>query len=1285
MSKLAIFKKYLTILAITLTVGGLYYINLFNAPLNHPLTHSLIEVFGVCVASSIFILGWNSRQFQDNNYFLFMSIAYLFVGILELLHVLSSPGTDAFRVQGFNLSIQLGVASRYVESISFLIAPLLIRRQKLKPTYLFLGFTMVISLLLWSIFYGGIFPVCAIERAGLTPFAMLSEYGIGLILLAAIALLIQKRKEFNPATLRLLVASIILTIGAAESAYLFNPPPASLISHLVKVASFYLIYKAIIVTGLMKPYHSMFRNLKQREDTLRESQILMAEAQRLAHLGSYEWDIPEDNVIWSEETDRILGIEAQESNKSLERVFTTFVHPDDRDYLRGLFDKACRDKNPFEYQHQIVRPDGSVRILQGRAEVFTDTAGNPVKIIGCVQDTTVVKQAEDALRESEKKYRQLVENAQEGIWAIDTEARTTFVNPCMARMLGYTVDEMSGKPFFVFMDEHNVAMASHYFERRKQGIREQIEFEFLHKDGSKVYAILENSPIIDDGGHFAGALALVTDITERKRAEDALRKQERLLDFAQVFIRDAEDRITFWNTGAEKLYGWTKKEAQGQVTHTLFKTQFPVPLKEIREILLRKGAWEGELVHEKKDGTSIVVASHWVLQQDDRGLPVAVLEVNNDITELRRAEDALRKQGQIIDQIHDSVVSTDLDGYVTSWNKGAERLFGYTQREALGRHISFLYPEDEQDVLKDKVIAPLKEKGNHEMEVRSIRKTGENIYTHLSLSLMSEKDGNVIGMVGYAMDITERKRAEDALKETSDYLEKLIRYASAPIIVWDPDMAITRFNDAFERLTGYTADEVIGQKVDILFPDLSQNESLHKITLALSGEYWQSVEIPILCEDGKTHVVLWNSANIYAEDNTTLLATIAQGVDITDRKLAEEEKEKIQTQLLQSQKMEAIGLLAGGVAHDFNNLLTIIQGYTTMVMMKTPDSDHASRDLNQIRLAAGRAANLTRQLLLFGRRQPLEPASFNLNRTIDNLLKMLYRLIGEDITVITELEPDLWEILADEGTIEQVIMNLAVNARDAMPKGGKLTIRTENIILHEEKTRVITEARPGHFIVLSIADTGTGMDKEIVARIFEPFFTTKEVGKGSGLGLSVAYGIVKQHEGWINVYSEPGQGTVFKTYLPAAFAGKPVKETRQVIPLKDLQGKNERILVVEDEKAVRELAGAILRKNGYSVIEAANTQEALNIFEQEKGNFHLVLSDVVLPDQTGLELVDQLILRQPKLRVILVSGYPDQKAQWTAIRERGYRFLQKPYTLTDLLRMVREVIEPGSTVKAAKA
>jgi CheY-like chemotaxis protein len=371
--------------------------------------------------------------------------------------------------------------------------------------------------------------------------------------------------------------------------------------------------------------------------------------------------------------------------------------------------------------------------------------------------------------------------------------------------------------------------------------------------------------------------------------------------------------------------------------------------------------------------------------------------------------------------------------------------------------------------------------------------------------------------------------------------------------------------------------------------------------------------------------------------------------------------------------MEAIGTLAGGVAHDFNNLLTAIQGYIDMTLLEVNTSDRIYKNLEHTRHACEKAANLTRQLLLFSRKQPMKFETLDLNKTVESLLKMLGRLIGEDILINVDLKPDLWTIRADAGNIEQLLMNLTVNAKDAMPKGGTIHIKTENVTLEEDSLESIPKAKAGKFVCLSVEDTGVGMDKTVIERIFDPFFSTKAPGKGTGLGLSVAYGIVKQHKGWINVYSELEHGSMFKVYLPADSVMLKDEPERK-IPLEELRGDGERILLVEDEVAVREFAVKALNENGYTVFEAASAEEALEIFEREDGKFHLVFSDIVLPDKSGIDLVDQLLSINSEISVLLSSGYSDDRSKCPLIHDKGLKFLQKPYALPDLLHAIRTAV-----------
>ncbi len=398
------------------------------------------------------------------------------------------------------------------------------------------------------------------------------------------------------------------------------------------------------------------------------------------------------------------------------------------------------------------------------------------------------------------------------------------------------------------------------------------------------------------------------------------------------------------------------------------------------------------------------------------------------------------------------------------------------------------------------------------------------------------------------------------------------------------------------------------------------------------------------------------------------------------RDRAEDEKEKMQAQLLQSHKMEAIGILAGGVAHDFNNLLTAIQVSADLAMMEVGETNSVYKTLKEIHLVSTHAADLARQLLLFSRKHPMEYVTLNLNGTIQNLHKMLKRLIGEDIRIETVTDPDLSLVLADRGTIEQVIMNLAVNARDAMPKGGRLTIETRNVTLDEAAASKMSDARSGRFVCVSVSDTGAGMTKNVLEHIFEPFFSTKGVGKGTGLGLSVVYGIVKQHEGWIHVDSHQDYGSAFHIYLPAVQLESQA-ETMDETGVTAFLGNGERILMIEDDDRVRQFAEKGLVHSGYKVLQAFTADQARTLFDQKKSEIDLVFSDVVLPDRSGIELFEELIRIKPELKVIFTSGYTDYKSQWPIIKEKGFQYLQKPYGLADLLKMIRMTLDkPGDSV-----
>jgi PAS domain S-box-containing protein len=518
-----------------------------------------------------------------------------------------------------------------------------------------------------------------------------------------------------------------------------------------------------------------------------------------------------------------------------------------------------------------------------------------------------------------------------------------------------------------------------------------------------------------------------------------------------------------------------------------------------------------------------------------------------------------------------------------------------------------------------------------------------------------------------AEDVSAQRQAEHYMRLQITALESSVN----GIMIVDREGRITWVNKAFTELTGYTAEEVVGQSPRLLKSGRHDQHFYQTLwNTVLDGRMWRG-DMVNRRKDG----------TLYLEELTITPVLDAQGLathfvgikqDITERR-------NLQQQLYQAQKMEGIGRLAGGIAHDFNNLLQAITGFCTLLLEQMSPESPYRPDVLEIEKAAQRAAALTRQLLAFSRRQMMETKPVNLNRLVENLQKMLQRLLGEDVNLMTDLAPNLDRVRVDPGQIEQVLLNLAINARDAMPQGGRLTISTYSLVFLKEDTLLVPEARHGRFVCLAMSDTGIGMSREVIDHIFEPFYSTKGPGKGTGLGLSVVYGIVRQHDGMVHVYSQLGEGTTFRIYLPVySETAEEQPDTDIATPVTRNPAPGVRILLTEDEDGVRDFAVRALRNHGYQVSTVATAQGAIDLFKAEQGQFDLLFTDVVLPDLNGLDMARILVREKPTLRLLFTSGYMDDKSRWPAIRDHGYRFLQKPYPVQDLLRAIQETLsEPA--------
>jgi PAS domain S-box-containing protein len=723
-----------------------------------------------------------------------------------------------------------------------------------------------------------------------------------------------------------------------------------------------------------------------------------------------------------------------------------------------------------------------------------------------------------------------------------------------------------------------------------------------------------------------------------------------------------------------------------------------------------------------KDGRAISVQANSAVISDDQGAPAGLRGVTIDITDRKRADEALRQSEE---RYRSLFASNPLPMWVYDLetlsflevNDAAVLRYGYSREEFLSMTLKDIRSSEDIPAL----LVSVSQHGGGLTEAgvwTHRKKDGQNIDVEITSHALIFEGRRAELALPY--DVTERRRNEQMQVRRAAHLA-LRADVSAALATSDTPLRnilelcteaiVNDLGAAFARIWTLNKEENVlelqasaGIYTHIDGPDARVAVGTYKIGRIaeqrrphISNEVQTDPEVsdqewavregmiafagyPLLVEDRLVGVMAMFARQKLADDSLDVLASVADIISqgIARRRL-EEALHASEEQLRQSQKLEAIGQLAGGIAHDFNNLLTVITGYSELTIRRLPTEDPLRQNIEEVKKAGDRAAGLTRQLLAFSRRQVLQPKVLNLNGVVSELEKMLRRLIGEDIGLWPVLESDLGSVKADPGQIEQIIMNLAVNARDAMPLGGKLTIETANVYLDEDYAKKHIAVIPGPYVMLAVSDAGTGMDSRTRARIFEPFFTTKDAGKGTGLGLSTVYGIVKQSGGNIWVYSEVGQGTTFKVYLPRVDEGAE-EYSRRSESEETFEGA-ETILVAEDEEMVRKLAVQVLVMHGYQVLEAANGGAALLICERHKEPIHLLITDVIMPEMSGRELADRLAQLRPEMKVLYMSGYTDNAIVHQGVLDEGANFIQKPFPTNALSRKVREVLDaPGKSV-----
>jgi len=733
------------------------------------------------------------------------------------------------------------------------------------------------------------------------------------------------------------------------------------------------------------------------------------------------------------------------------------------------------------------------------------------------------------------------------------------------------------------------------------------------------------------------------------------------------------------NDAARAHYGYSRDEfLRMRLTDIRPQEDVPLLLEELAKVgsgFYHSGDWR----HLLKDGRliDVEIVSHKLVFAGRE----AELVVIRDITKQKQAETALkqaeRKYRHIFEDAIVGIFQSTPDGRLLSANPSLARMYGYDSPQEIIASITDIQRQLYVDPnRREEFKRLLEEQGMvQHFEVEVYRKDGSKMWLSANARVVRECD-TIVRYEGTFEDITGRKLLEDQLRQAQQKYRDIVDNAVVGIFQSTPDGRYTTVNPAMANMLGYDSPhELVSAVTDISQQVYVYSESREEFKRLLQEHgVAKNFEIQAYRKDGSK---MWISANVRAvSKDGGLVAYEGMNEDITQRKLLED-------QLRQAQKMEAVGQLAGGVAHDFNNELGVITGYSELLQTNLPAGDRSHKYAVEIAKAGRRAAALTRQLLAFSRKQVIQPVVLDLNAATGELEKMLRRLLGEHIEITFKRSPDLGQVKMDPGQVEQVLMNLAVNARDAMPKGGKLCIETANIELDEIYARQNAFVSPGSYVMLSVSDTGCGMDKNTQLHIFEPFFTTKESGKGTGLGLSTVYGIAKQNAGYIMVYSELGKGTTFKLYLPRLS-----ESANLVVPLQQLDpppGGTETVLVVEDEEALRILTRTCLESNHYHVLDAPDAAKALDLAQKHTGHIHLLLTDLIMPGMSGRELATQLIGLRPEIKVLYMSGYTNELIDQHGILDRDTVLLEKPFTLHSLLTKVYQALHAAGKSKAATA
>jgi two-component system cell cycle sensor histidine kinase/response regulator CckA len=979
------------------------------------------------------------------------------------------------------------------------------------------------------------------------------------------------------------------------------------------------------------------------------------------------------------------------ASRSVERLYgevpTTlfqFAHPDDaaacdawwRDVVAGVTKRL---------RWRVCDGDGNWRWLETAATVVRFQGREHVLTV--CRDVTEQMQTEHVVRDSERRLKEAERLTHVGFWENDLESGRITWSDETGRIAG--VPPGQGAPslaeYHEMIHPEDRAVQAAALARAERGEAPyDLEYRLVRRDGEVRYLHSVGEVVRDAAGRPRRAFGAIQDITDRKLAEMALRESERQLNEAQrlahvgYWENDFDANRVSWSEETRRILGLPADECDrtperlGELVHPedrpIFADAFARALRGESDFPV-----EFRIVRPKGDVRHVQTIVDVV--RDATGRPRRAFGAVQDVTDRTQAEQARRQSERRLNEAqriaHLGHWEEDLENGRISASDETYRIFGLPPQEDLRNWAAWqehVHPDD-RSVRAAAIERALGDGPRYDVEYRIVRPDGDIRVVKSQGEVERDHVGQPLRLFGILQDVTEQRRAEAARRAAEHRLEHVV--ASSPAILFSLHITDGQFggidwmSDNVDGLLGYRVEETLGRDWWLNNIHVEERDSVVQQFIAeILSRGHSAAEYRFRHADGKLRW-LRGETRLVRDAAGQPGEVVGSLSDITERK-------GLENQFRQAQKMEAIGHLAGGIAHDFNNLLTVMGGYSDMLLAELPPEDSNREMVGEIRQAADRAAALTRQLLAFSRRTVLEPRVVDLNELVRDHEKMLRRLIGEDVQLTTDLEVALDRVKVDPGQLGQVIMNLAVNARDAMPTGGRLRIETRSVAPNDVAAEALPEATSGLYILLAITDTGVGITPDVRAHLFEPFFTTKQPGKGTGLGLATVYGIVKQSGGFIAVDSEPGRGTAFKIYFPAvtdAISTDPSPSGRRSRAVGA-----ETILLVEDEDAVRSMINVVLRRAGYTVLETGRSSEAIRLAGEQR-RIDLLITDVVMPEMGGRELVEQVARVRPAIKVLYLSGYTDDAVVRHGVLQAEVAFLQKPFAMAALTNKVRQVLD----------